>query len=279
MWQLTGIELFKIFQKPRTYIAFAAIAFIIALVQLALFVDGEVYLDFVMQSINESFIVEGKKLNGYFVCFTLLNTLLVHVPLLIALVAGDMVAGEANMGTLRLLITKPVSRANLLLGKFIATSIYTIALLLFMAILSLFLSMLVFGVSDLMVFKSEMLIILDKSDVLWRYVCAFGFAAISMITVAAIAFLLSIFAENSIGPIVTTMSIIIVLTILTTMNIPVFNNLKPFLFTNHMLNWKGFFDSVVDYREIMKSVIVLTLHIVVFLGAAIFIFNRKDILS
>jgi ABC-2 type transport system permease protein len=279
MWQLTRIELFKIFQKPRTYIAFAAIAFIIALVQLALFVDGEVYLDFVMQSINESFIVEGKKLNGYFVCFTLLNTLLVHVPLLIALVAGDMVAGEANMGTLRLLIAKPVSRRSLLLGKFLATSVYTIALLLFMAILSLFVSMLLFGVSDLMVFKSEMLIILDKSDVLWRYLCAFGFAAVSMITVASMAFLLSIFAENSIGPIVATMSIVIVLTILTTMNIPIFNSLKPFLFTNHMLNWKGFFDHVVDYREIFKSLMVLAVHIVVFIGAAIFIFNRKDILS
>jgi ABC-2 type transport system permease protein len=279
MWQLTRIELFKIFRKPRTYIAFAAIALIIALVQLALYVDGEVYLNFAMQSINESFIVEGKKLNGYFVCFTILNTLLVHVPLLIALVAGDMIAGEANMGTLRLLVTKPISRTKLLLGKFMATSVYTVALLFFMAVLSLFVSMLIFGTSDLMVFKSEEFIILDRNDVLWRYVYAFGFAAVSMLTVASMAFLLSIFAENSIGPIVTTMSIIIVLTILTTMNIPFFNGLKPFLFTNHMLNWKGFFDDEIDYKEIGKSTMVLFTHIVLFIGAAIFIFRKKDILS
>ena len=86
MWQLTSIELFKIFRKPRTYIAFAAIAAIIFLVQLALYVDGETYLDFLMHSINTAFIVEGKKLNGYFVFFVILQTLLVHVPLSIALI-------------------------------------------------------------------------------------------------------------------------------------------------------------------------------------------------
>ncbi len=279
MWQLTKIELFKIFRKPRTYIALAAIAAIISLIQLALYTDGEEYLNFVMQSLNESFSIQGKKLNGYFVCFTILNTLLVHVPLLIALVAGDMIAGEANMGTLRLLLTKPISRTGLLLGKFWATSIYTLALLLFMAILALFGSILLFGTSDLMVFKSEMLVLLDKDDVLWRYVLVFGFAAVSMITVAALAFMLSVFAENSIGPIMTTMSIIIVLTILTTMDIPIFNSLKPFLFTNHMLNWKGFFDDPIDYREVTKSLSVLIFHIVLFVSLTIFIFRRKDILS
>ena len=57
---------------------------------------------------------------------------------------------------------------------------------------------------------------------MWRYFCSFGFAAIAMTTVASLAFLLSIFAENSIGPIITTMSIIIVFTILTSMDLPLF---------------------------------------------------------
>jgi ABC-2 type transport system permease protein len=41
-----------------------------------------------------------------------------------------------------------------------------------------------------------------------------------MTTVAALGFFLSQFAENSIGPIVATMSIIVFLTILSTMSIP-----------------------------------------------------------
>ncbi|HZH00210.1 MAG TPA: ABC transporter permease subunit, partial [Flavisolibacter sp.] len=209
MWQLIKIELFKISRKPRTYIAFAAITSIVLLIQMALYADGEQYLQFAMQALSATFQIDGVILNGYFVCFLILQTLLVHVPLLIALVAGDAVAGEANMGTLRLLLTKPINRTQVLLGKFIACSVYTIALLTFMAVLSLLLSLVIFGKGDLLILKSETVVILDSSDVMWRYIAAFGFAALSMLTVAALAFLLSIFADNAIGPIVATMSIVI----------------------------------------------------------------------
>lgn len=279
MWQLTRIELYKIFKKPRTYIAFAAIGLIVLLIQLAMYADGETYLAFMLQNINAAFDIEGKKLNGFFVFYLILHTLLVHVPLLICLVAGDAVAGEANMGTLRLLVAKPLSRTTFLLSKFMASSIYTLLLLMFMAVLGLVGSVALFGVSDLMVQKSDMFILLDKSDVLWRYAAAFGFAALSMITVAALAFLFSVFADNSIGPIIGAMSVVIVATILTTMDIPVFNALKPFLFTNHMLNWKGFFDRPVDVPEVLKSALVLLAHIVLFVSLAIYFFRKKDVLS
>jgi ABC-2 type transport system permease protein len=279
MWQLTRIELFKIFKKPRTYIAFAAIAAIVFLIQLAIYVDGKTYLGFILQSLQETFQVNGLILNGYFVCFIVLQTLLVHVPLLIALVSGDIIAGEANMGTLRLLLTKPVSRTKLMLSKFFATAVYTVMLLTFMAVLALFGSLLIFGTGDMINLKSDMIIILDATDVFWRYMAAFGFAALSMVTVSSLAFLLSVFADNAIGPIIGTMAIIIVFTILTTMNIPFFNALKPFLFTNHMLNWKGFFERPVDGGEVLKSAIALILHIFLFVSSAIFIFRKKDILT
>jgi ABC-2 type transport system permease protein len=279
MWQLTKIELFKIFKKPRTYIAFAAIAAIIFLVQLAFYIDGEKYMGFMMASVESSFSMEGNMMNGYFIFFIILQTLLVHVPLLISLVAGDMVAGEANMGTLRLLVTKPVSRTSIMLAKFWATCVYTILLLTFLAFIGLFGSMLIFGTSDFLVFKSDKLLLIDRADVLWRFFCAYGFAALSMITVASLAFLFSVFAENSIGPIIAAMSVIIVSTILTTMDIPFFNAMKPYLFTNHMLNWKGFFDRPVDIREVLKSALFLMGHIAFFVSLSIYIFKRKDILS
>lgn len=279
MWQLTRIELFKIFRKPRTYIAFGAIAAIVALIQVALYVDGPKYLEFMMQGFASSFQITGTVLNGYFVCFIILQTLLVHVPLLIALVAGDMIAGEANSGTLRLLLTRPINRTELVLAKFLAASIYTLLLLTFMAVVALFGSLLIFGKGDLIIMKSDMVVLLDHADIFWRYVCAFGFAALSMTTVASLAFLFSVFAENSIGPIIAAMSVVILFTILTTMDIPLFNALKPYLFTNHMLNWKGFFDRPVDRSEVLKSAMVLLSHIVLFVTLSWFIFKKKDILS
>ena len=273
------IELFKIFKKPRTYIAFAAIAAIVILIQLAFYVDGESYVQFMLQAISESFTVEGKILNGYMICYVILQTLLIHVPLLIALIAGDMIAGEANMGTLRLLISKPISREALMISKFLASTVYTLLLLIWMAFLSLLISLMIFGVGDLMIFKSEEIVILRSTDIMWRFYCCFGFAAIAMTTVASLAFLLSIFAENSIGPIITTMSIIIVFTILSSMDLPLFRTMKPYIFTSHMLGWKGFLDDPIDYASVFKSAMVLIVHIVVFVSAAIVIFKKKDVLS
>jgi ABC-2 type transport system permease protein len=291
MLELIRIELFKIFRKPRTFIAFLAITAIVGLIQMGFYVDGESYINFGMQALADSFDVNGKVLNGYLLAYIILQTLLVHVPLLIALVSGDMISGEANMGTLRLLITKPVSRARLISAKFLASSLYTLLLLIWMAIWALLISMLVFGTDDMIIMKSEVVTQILERDVMWRYFAAFGFAALAMITVSSLAFFLSIFAENSIGPIIACMSIVIVFTILNTLNLPIFNTVKPYLFTSHMLGWKGFFDvkvnadneqiigSVENLGAVMRSAAILLVHIVGFWAASIVVFRRKDVMS
>ena len=155
MWNLLQIELFKISKRPRTYIAFAAIAAIVFIFQFAFKADGQSYMNLMLQSVKDSFEFERTKaINGYFMCYIILNTLLVQLPILVALIAADSISGEANMGTLRLLITKPISRTQLILVKFAAATIFTILLLLWMAITSLFFSLLIFGADDMLIFRS-----------------------------------------------------------------------------------------------------------------------------
>jgi ABC-2 type transport system permease protein len=243
MWNLLQIELFKIFKKPRTYLAFAIIAIFIFLIQLGLYVNGKDWMMFMLGSLDETMNIEYDKLvNGYAVCFFVLNLLLVHVPILVALVAGDVVSGEASMGTLRLLAAKPVSRTQIILSKYFATGVYVFALLLWIAVISLVVSIAVFGENDLVVAKTNGLQLIESGDVLWRYFYAFGFAFIAMMVVAAISLLLSTLSENSIGPIVATVGIIIVCTLISEMEIPIYQKyIKPYLFTTYMLGWKGFF--------------------------------------
>lgn len=291
MRTLINIELYKIFKRPRTYIAFAAITALIVMIQFGLKVDGKTYVDFMLNDLGSTLEIDGNIMNGYLVCYVMLQLLLVHVPLLIALIAADMISGEANMGTLRVLLSKPYSRTQFMLAKFIASTIYTLLLLVWLAFLALFVSMWIFGTDDMFLMKSSYVVLLKENDVFWRYVGAFGFAALAMTTVAALGFFLSVFAENSIGPIVATMSVIIFFTILSTMNIPVFNLIKPYLFTTHMIGWKEFFDiQVTDTNEaivgsiqyperIINSSIVLLIHIILFVVAAIVVFRKKDILS
>lgn len=280
MWTLLKIELKKIFKRPRTYIGFIAITAIVTLVQLLFLSQGKEFMQLGLKAVTESgFDVEGKILNGYLVCFVVLFLLILHVPLLVTFVAADAVAGEANMGTLRLVLTKPVSRNQLLLSKFLASSVYSMMLLVWLAVLALFGSMFIFGTGDLLVMAEKKVVLHPASDVLWRYCCAFGMAALAMLTVTALAFLLSIFADNSIGPIVATMSIIVLFTIVSKMQFPIVEKLKYFLFTYHMEAWTKFFDDPVNYTEISWSIFALIAHTFLFVGAALYIFNRKDILS
>jgi ABC-2 type transport system permease protein len=293
MIQLLKIEIFKIFKRPRTYIAFAVIALIILLIQIALKFGGKEYVGLMMSGMGDTFeeIPTEIFLNGYLVCFIILNLLLIHIPILVALVSGDAIAGEANMGTLRLLVSKPVSRIQLLIVKFSASVFYTMILLIWVAVLALFLSILLFGVNWLGVARELQFNVMESDDVLWRYALAFCFAAIGLICVASLAFMLSVFSDNSIGPIVITVCVIIVFTILTQMQIPFYDEtIKPYLFTTHMLGWKGFFyvkavdgvtekGSIENLSSILKSAAILIGYTAAFLGIAFWYFKRKNILS
>ncbi len=297
MWTLLKIELFKISKRPRTYISFAAILAIVMIFQFAFKADGENYMNLMLQGINDSFQLDKQNaMNGYFMCYIILNTLLVQIPILVALIAGDAISGEANMGTLRLVLTKPISRQELLLAKFYASIIYTIILLLWMAILSLGLSLIIFGSGDMLIFRVSgevsQIMQITSDDILWRYIAAFAYAALALTVIVSVAILLSLFAENSIGPIITTICIVLVFTIVSNMNVPLIDkHIKPYLFTSYLVGWKGFFyiattaegvpirGSIENMNSIVKSIIILVGHIGGLFMLSTYLFNKKDILS
>src|SRR5688572_11443785 len=107
-FRLTLLELQKISARPRSFIGFAVILVIVSLIHFAMYQDGRSYIGFVTQNVEQNFSFEGNVLNGNLVCFIILQTLIIQIPLLIALVTGDMISGEAGSGTLRLLASKPV---------------------------------------------------------------------------------------------------------------------------------------------------------------------------
>lgn len=279
MIQLLRIELFKIFKRPRTYISFGIVTAITFVIQLAMLTDGKGFVNFALSGVNEQFDIQGNILNGYLIAYIILQSLLIHIPLLVALVAGDALAGEASAGTLRLLLTKPLDRYKVVLMKFTGAFIYTVLLIIWLAVVALFLSLLLFGKGDMINLKSEAFVMILQDDVMWRYALAFGFAVLAMTTIASMSLLLSAFADNSIGPIIATMGIVVVLTILSNLELPLFTLIKPYLFTTHMIAWKGFFDAPVPYFAIGRSALVLVAYTIGFLAATIWYFNKKDIKS
>jgi ABC-2 type transport system permease protein len=272
------VELAKVFSKWRTYIGFIAMGVLIPIVVIAMGIEGSAYFDFATQALQQAFTFTGNLMNGYTVGYILLGMLYVHVPLLVTLVAGDILAGEATGGTYRLLLTRPLSRTTMVTAKFIATLLTTNLLVLFMAALSLALGTLLLGTGELVVIRSQ-ITILAADDVLWRFVLAYGFAALAMTTVSSIAFLFSSLVENAIGPIMTTMAIIIVFTIISAIDIPMFDHVRPLFFTTHMQGWKKLFDDPIIWSDVFISGGVLLFHIIACYVGAVVILRRKDILT
>lgn len=272
-------EFVKIMARPRTYISFAAVGLLVGIIQFAMKIDGETYIGFITASFEQTLSFEGQIMNGNLMAFIVLQMLIVQIPLLVALVTGDLVSGEAAMGSIRFLLTRPVSRSGVLLSKYAAGLLYTFLLLIWLGLLSVVAGRLLFGEGDLLVLSSDGLNIIQAQDVNWRFAAGFAVAFLALSVVATLSLTLSCFSENSIGPIVSTMAIIILFTIIGTLDVPVFDHVRPYLFTTHMAAWRSFFDEPLIQEDIRQSVLVLLGHILVLLSVALWKFNRKDILS
>jgi ABC-2 type transport system permease protein len=278
MHKLVKIELYKIFKRPRTYIGFGAIVLIVLAIQTGFYLEGEDLLDFLIQNLSERFILQGSLINSYTVTYVILNSLWIHVPILVALVTGDLIAGEANGGTFRFILTRPISRVKLIFAKFFAGFTYAGLLVILLMILSLGGGHFFYGEGDFIVIKSSINFI-NEDDALWRFFAAFGYGILSMTVVVALSFMLSAFTDNSIGPIVGTLAIIIGITVISSLGFSLLRPITPFLFTSYLSGWTLFFDPELVYNKIIQAIAVQLIYIAVFFGITVIYFKRKDILS
>ncbi|MFN0156466.1 MAG: ABC transporter permease [Bacteroidota bacterium] len=271
-------ELIKTYRKWRTYIGFIAIAVLVPLVQFAIKWQGSGGMGGIRRSLEQDFFLVGNIFNGYFITQMIMNSLWVHVPFLISLVAGDQLAGEATGGTFRLMLIRPASRSRILLAKYVTTLFYTFTLILFLVGLSIGLGVFLFGTGDLVV-PGETIVVIPQADVLYRFAIALGLATWSMWCVASLAFLFSSLVENAIGPIIGTMTVIILFLIISNLPVEFFENIRPYLFTSYLDVWGKAFDEPIPWAEIGSHMLKLGGFSIGFYGVTWYIFRRKDILS
>jgi ABC-2 type transport system permease protein len=274
-------ETYKIFSRWRTYIGFGFIALIVILTEVVMKLSANEILYRMMRSFQKDFLIFGNILNGWFVTAFIMNSLHIHIPFLIALVAGDIVSSEATSGTVRLLLIRPPSRSKIISAKYLTTLLYTTGLVIFLALMCIILGLLLFGSGDLIMnYQTQLRIVfIPEAQIPVRMLLAFSAAAWSMTVVASLAFLLSTLAENSIGPIIGTMALVIVFFVLGNFPFDFFRAINPYLFTTYMIFWQRFFDHPIPWLEITRSALILGLHSIGLFLIAFIAYNRKDIKS
>jgi ABC-2 type transport system permease protein len=279
--KLFWLETYKTFSRWRTYISFGFIALIVIMTEVVMKLSANEILYRMMRSFQKDFLIFGNVLNGWFITAFIMNSLHIHIPFFITLVAGDIVSSEATAGTMRLLLIRPPSRGKIITAKYLTTLFYTTGLVIFLALICITLGLLLFGHGDLMMnYESKLRIIfIPEAEVPLRMLLAFTAAVWSMMVVASLAFLFSTLAENSIGPIIGTMAVVIVFLVLGNFPFDFFRMLSPYLFTTYMVFWQNFFDNPIPWREVVKSALILGLHNIGLFLIAFLVFTRKDVKS
>ena len=260
-------ELRKLRAQKRTYIGLAAAVAIPLIFILALAVDnsggGPEELPFSAFVRETGFAIPLVCLA--FGAFWLL-------PLLTALVAGDIVANEDHNGTLKTILTRSVERWHVFAGKVLAALTYTAAVLVIYVSVGLVVGGLVWGFDPLTTLSGTRI---DAGRALVLTAAGTLAYALPLGAIAAIGLLLSTVTRNSAAAVVGTLMVSIFMQIIAA--ISALDALDPYLLSTQFNAWQGVLREPVDWDPILRSAWVCGLYALPSLGWALTSFLRRDV--
>jgi ABC-2 type transport system permease protein len=204
------------------------------------------------------------------------------IPISVSILAGSQIAGEARAGTLRFLLSRPLSRSQLYLGKYLVSALNVFTLLAFFLSFNLLIGLILVGWGDLSLYPGPLNLVqepsrLAQSEALVRFFYATFTGTWALMTLATLAFLMSVLFEN---PIVASF---IALTFYVMFNVigrvDFFVDLKPYLFTTDMEFWREVFKPKIQIHELIYRACRCGMYSIAFLLTGLIIFERKDILT
>ncbi len=202
------------------------------------------------------------------------------MPVVIAVVAGGQISGEASAGTLRAILSRPVGRTPLLLSKFAVTAMYAWMVITGFVIFNLILGFALVGWGDLALYPGPLGLVEEPGsiplrDALGRFALATLSGTWSLLTLAALAFFLSVITRS---PVVSVTGAILAYMVLTVVGrVEFFTEIKSHFFTTDMDFWRIVFKPEIPWRELAYGASRCGVYIFALLLASAVLFERKDI--
>ena len=271
-------EIIKAFFKRRTYISFLLITFLIPIIVYAIDYGAVSLQNKIYGQMQDSFIFIGSIVNGNFSTYLIIAILISHMPFLSTIVPSEIISGEYSKGTFRMYLTRPISRGAVFFSKLLVVYLYTTMMMFFFFFYSLFISYLILGDGELIVFHNGILL-LGEDDILWRFSLSFLFSNFVMLSVASLCFLFSSFSKNSVTPIISTISIVFIGTAISFIPIDIFEIIDPYLFTGYIdIILLSFYDPV-PFDIFINCFLVTFIWSLIFITIAYFNFISRDIIE
>jgi ABC-2 type transport system permease protein len=269
-----AIEIFKLFRRPRTWLTIVLLDALPTVVAILLAItklgprpgQGPAFLSAVLSN------------GSLFSVAALAIVLPLFLPIAVAVVAGDAIAGEAQSATLRYLLIRPVGRTRLLVAKLTAVFAFVGVTVVLVAGTGFVVGRLLLGNQPLSAAVTSVSgSTLTPTQIALRTVLAIGYVAFSMLGVAGIALFLSTLTDSSLGASLGALAVLIGSSLLLTLDAA--HALQPYLPTRYWLSFIDLFRDPILWRNVLRGVGLQAVYVAVSLGAAWANFTSKDITS
>jgi ABC-2 type transport system permease protein len=281
---MIGVELLKLARRPRVWISIVLLCGLPITVAIFVAVTHVAPPPGQGPALLSAVLSDG----SLFPAAALAIVLPIFLPVAVAVVAGDAIAGEASAGMLRYLLARPVGRTRLLVAKLVALVAYVLLAVVLVALTSYITGRILFGNSPVAVTPTGITTSnvvatslsgtpLTPHEVLFRILGSVAFIAVSMLGVGAIALFLSTITDSSLGAALGAIAALILSGVLVALNAAA--AVSPYLPTRYWLAWLDFFRQPILWQDIDRGFAIQGVYVVVFLGAAWANFASKDITS
>src|SRR5256885_1098113 len=271
-------ELWKLFGKKRTYIGF--LMFLLA--------QNVIILVFRFTNGPRVSMIRTLEGNGYLAqefisaltvaTFMLLPIAYMLLPLYVSLVGGDLVAKEAEDGTLRMILSRPISRFQLLFSKWTAGAVFSALLVTVLGATALVFARIWFPWRSMFVSLPGMVFsVLPAGEGLRLYIFSHVFIAINATAILGLAFMFSCFNMKPAAATILALSFLFLNLVME--SIPFFEHYQDWFLTHHFRAWLFVFARPIPWERIAESLcILLAFNLTAFLvGASAF--HARDIKS
>ena len=213
--------------------------------------------------------------NGLFLVFTALTVSLpFFLPLVVGVVAGDSIAGEAGLGTLRYLLTVPVTRGRFLAVKAIGVASFTAVAVLVVAVVGLITGGVLFGLGSVTLLSGDTV---SLGNGLLRAAGISVYVIVALLALAAAGVFVSTLTENAIAAMATTIGIAVFSALMDA--VPQLSSIHGYLLTDHWLGFGELLRSSVNSADLWRWSALHVAYVVIFLSLAWSRMMTKDVTS
>jgi ABC-2 type transport system permease protein len=266
------VELRKMFRRPRTWATIGVLNALPILVALLLVLtdlapragEGPPFLSAVLRN------------GALYPLAALAIVLPLFLPIAVAVVAGDSIAGEAQAGTLRYLLARPVGRTRLLVAKLVAVLAFVVVTVVVVAGVGYVLGSTLFDAQPIGG-TSVSGTSLTSAELTGRTVLAVGYVAVSMLGVAAFALFFSTLTDSPLGATMGALAVLVASSLLFTLDAA--SPIAPYLPTRYWLAFVDLFRDPILWRDLVRGLALQGVYVGVLLAAAWANFTTKDVTS